>query len=193
MQSTLAGVVQAQGDPARAAPLLREAVQLADELGCARAIAGCAHVAADVGAERAPARVLTRVLGAARALSATTSFPLSPCQQARFDAVAIRPGKPAVFAWVGGKPVFGLPGNPLSSLLTFELFARPALALLAGAAPSAARAPTVEARLAVAYKQRPVELTVFVPATLDEARALHPLSTQGSGDLAALALSCRAS
>ena len=38
-----------------------------------------------------------------------------------FDAVAIRPGKPAVFAMIDGKPVFGLPGNPLSTMVTFEL------------------------------------------------------------------------
>src|SRR5579871_237203 len=42
-----------------------------------------------------------------------------------FDTVAIRPGKPAVFGWCQGKPVFGLPGNPVSTMVTFELFAAP--------------------------------------------------------------------
>ncbi len=41
-----------------------------------------------------------------------------------FDAVAIRPGKPAVFAWCRGKPVFGLPGNPVSTMVTFESVCR---------------------------------------------------------------------
>ena len=47
-----------------------------------------------------------------------------------FDAVALRPGKPAVFGWCQGKPVFGLPGNPVSTMVTFELFVRPAIELL---------------------------------------------------------------
>jgi molybdopterin molybdotransferase len=52
-----------------------------------------------------------------------------------FDAVAIRPGKPAVFGWCCGKPVFGLPGNPVSTMVTFELFAVPAIEALSGHAP----------------------------------------------------------
>jgi len=49
-----------------------------------------------------------------------------------FDAVAIRPGKPAVFGICQGKPVFGLPGNPVSTMVTFELFVAPAIDLLGG-------------------------------------------------------------
>src|SRR6266404_3316981 len=49
-----------------------------------------------------------------------------------FDAVAIRPGKPAVFGMCQGKPVFGLPGNPVSTMVTFELFVAPAIDLLSG-------------------------------------------------------------
>jgi len=52
-----------------------------------------------------------------------------------FDAVAIRPGKPAVFGWCKGKPVFGLPGNPVSTMVTFELFVVPAIEALSGHAP----------------------------------------------------------
>jgi molybdopterin molybdotransferase len=46
--------------------------------------------------------------------------------------VAIKPAKPLSFGVVDGKPVFGLPGNPASSMVSFELFARPALRLMAG-------------------------------------------------------------
>jgi molybdenum cofactor synthesis domain-containing protein len=46
--------------------------------------------------------------------------------------VAIKPAKPLAFAMVGDKPVFGLPGNPASSMVSFELFARPALRQLMG-------------------------------------------------------------
>jgi len=54
-----------------------------------------------------------------------------------FDAVAIRPGKPVVFAMCKGTPVFGLPGNPVSTMVTFELFVRPAIDLLSGTPPVA--------------------------------------------------------
>ena len=46
--------------------------------------------------------------------------------------VAIKPAKPLAFGFVGGKPVFGLPGNPVSSHVSFELFARPALLQMMG-------------------------------------------------------------
>jgi len=52
-----------------------------------------------------------------------------------FDGVAIRPGKPAVFGWCRGKPVFGLPGNPVSTMVTFELFVVPAIEALSGHSP----------------------------------------------------------
>jgi molybdopterin biosynthesis enzyme len=50
----------------------------------------------------------------------------------RWMQVAIRPAKPFAFGLVDGVPVFGLPGNPVSSLVSFELFARPAIRRLAG-------------------------------------------------------------
>ena len=46
--------------------------------------------------------------------------------------VAIRPAKPLAFGVLGGTPVFGLPGNPVSSMVSFELFARPSLLRLMG-------------------------------------------------------------
>lgn len=52
-----------------------------------------------------------------------------------FESVAIRPGKPAVFGWCRGKPVFGLPGNPVSTMVTFELLVVPAIELLCGHPP----------------------------------------------------------
>jgi len=44
----------------------------------------------------------------------------------------MRPGKPITFGTLGKRPIFGLPGNPVSAMVTFELFARPALRRLAG-------------------------------------------------------------
>lgn len=47
--------------------------------------------------------------------------------------VSMRPGKPITFGTRSGRPVFGLPGNPVSAMVTFELFVRPALRRMAGA------------------------------------------------------------
>ncbi len=49
-----------------------------------------------------------------------------------FGRVAFKPGKPTTFATVGATLVFGLPGNPVSSLVSFEVFVRPALRALQG-------------------------------------------------------------
>jgi len=46
--------------------------------------------------------------------------------------VSMRPGKPITFGSLGGRPVFGLPGNPVSAMVTFEVFVRPALMRMAG-------------------------------------------------------------
>jgi molybdopterin molybdotransferase len=104
-----------------------------------------------------------------------------------FDAVAIRPGKPAVFGFCQGKPVFGLPGNPVSTMVTLELFVAPAIDLLSGA--EARPMPLLEARLGEALNEKP-GLAHFLPARV-EWRGLAPevkvLKWQGSGDIAALA------
>ena len=104
-----------------------------------------------------------------------------------FDAVAIRPGKPAVFAVCQGKPVFGLPGNPVSTMVTFQLFVAPAIDLLNGA--DAHPLPLVEARLGEALKERP-GLTHFLRARIEwrgSVPEVKALKWQGSGDIAALA------
>lgn len=78
-----------------------------------------------------------------------------------FDAVAIRPGKPAVFARCRDAFVFGLPGNPVSTMVTFLLFVAPALDVLSGS--PARPLPLLEATLVEAMKEKP-GLTHFLPA-----------------------------
>jgi molybdopterin molybdotransferase len=101
-----------------------------------------------------------------------------------FTSVAIRPGKPAVYGKVGATPFLGLPGNPLSTLLTFELFARPAIELLSGATDSSLT--LLQAPLAAEIRQRDLPLTVFHPATIASGLA-RTLTSQGSGDLFTIA------
>ncbi|MCS6952841.1 MAG: molybdopterin molybdotransferase MoeA [Bryobacteraceae bacterium] len=102
-----------------------------------------------------------------------------------FDRVLIQPGQPLVFGRVGGVFFFGLPGNPASTMVTFELFARAALELLAGVeepALSFFRVP-----LAEDFRHRP-GLTRFLPARLSsDGRRLRPIPWRGSSDLPAMA------
>jgi molybdopterin molybdotransferase len=69
-----------------------------------------------------------------------------------FWRVALRPGRPTWFGTRGQTLVFGLPGNPVSAMVTFLLFARPALAAMQGAGH---RAPRVVARLAEPIPRHP--------------------------------------
>ena len=103
-----------------------------------------------------------------------------------FDAVAIRPGKPTVFGRCRNTWVFGLPGNPVSTMVTFQLFVIPALDLLGGA--PARPLPLLEATLAEPLREK-AALTHFLPARLewpDLSPRVSALRWQGSGDIAAL-------
>jgi molybdopterin molybdotransferase len=104
-----------------------------------------------------------------------------------FDSVAIRPGRPAVFGRCKGKPVFGLPGNPVSTMVTFDLFVVPALDLLSGAAARPLK--ILGARLAHAVHEK-AGMTHFLPARVEVARGepeVSAMSWQGSGDTVTLA------
>ena len=104
-----------------------------------------------------------------------------------FQGVAIRPGKPLVFGRACEKFFFGLPGNPVSTYVTFELFARLALEMLAGAEPEA---PVfLRARLARPLEQR-TGLTTFMPARVEAVSGdpvVNLIGWQGSGDLVGVA------
>ena len=72
----------------------------------------------------------------------------------RFWGVALQPGKPTWFGTRGATLVFGLPGNPVSSAVTFALFAAPAIAALQGAPPDQS-AVQAEAALGTSVKRNP--------------------------------------
>jgi len=107
-----------------------------------------------------------------------------------FTGVLIQPGKPVVFGEVtlGDRkaPFFGLPGNPVSTMVTFQLFARPILDGLSGAKPQPL--PFAFAALKSPFTTR-TGLTRFLPAKLSGTH-LHPevelIRWQGSGDLMAV-------
>lgn len=78
----------------------------------------------------------------------------------RWMQVAIKPAKPLAFGVVGGKPVFGLPGNPVSSMVSFELFARPGLRTLLGDPNPVRRA--IKGVAGEPFRRRPDGKTHFV-------------------------------
>lgn len=116
----------------------------------------------------------------------------------RWMQVAIRPAKPLAFGVIraGGRgrrqvPVFGLPGNPVSSLVSFELFARPGLRRLAGHPHPRLHRPRLTASADEALSRRPDGKVHFVRvvATAGERGVMHVHSSggQGSHQLAAMA------
>ncbi|HLY61542.1 MAG TPA: gephyrin-like molybdotransferase Glp [Terriglobia bacterium] len=104
-----------------------------------------------------------------------------------FQGVGIRPGKPLAFGRVREKFFFALPGNPVSTFVTFELFARPAIARLGGA--DFEYPDFLRARLGKPYQQKS-GLTAFMPARVVNEGG-EPVVTlvgwQGSGDLVGVA------
>jgi molybdopterin molybdotransferase len=108
-----------------------------------------------------------------------------------FTGVRIQPGKPVVFGEVAlhgrSVPFFGLPGNPVSTMVTFQLFARPLLDALAGSKPQSL--PFAQASLKEEFTTK-TGLTRFLPARLGGTHE-HPnvelVRWQGSGDLMAAA------
>jgi molybdopterin molybdotransferase len=130
-----------------------------------------------------------------------------------FTGARIQPGRPVVFGQVGPShggdkpsdlddktpgqhpvkrvrrviPFFGLPGNPISAMVCFDLFARPVLDALSGASPE--RLPAARARLRKEVKTK-TGLTRFLPAVLQGSifdPEVEAIAWQGSGDLAASA------
>ncbi|HTS09846.1 MAG TPA: gephyrin-like molybdotransferase Glp [Candidatus Eisenbacteria bacterium] len=113
-----------------------------------------------------------------------------------FTGAQIQPGRPVVFGKCGERALareklatyfFGLPGNPVSTMVTFELFARPMLEALAGVSPR--KLAFVHAKLKSEIKVKP-GLKRFLPAILSgefENTQVELVPWQGSGDIAATA------
>jgi len=110
--------------------------------------------------------------------------------QMDFWSIAIRPGRPLAFGELrtkrGAVPIFGLPGNPVSALLTFEVFVRPALLKMAGR--TKLHRPRVEARL-LDRIDKPTGLRMFARGIYDEAEGtVRSTGPQGSGILRSMSL-----
>ncbi len=108
--------------------------------------------------------------------------------EVNFWRVAMKPGKPQAYGISDGKPIFGLPGNPVSSLVVFELFVRPALLKMAGY--TELLRPTFKATLTENITNKDGRVN-YMRAILKESNGQYTAETtgpQGSGILHSLVL-----
>ena len=113
---------------------------------------------------------------------------LAKLGEVNFWRVAMKPGKPQAYGIADGKPIFGLPGNPVSSLVVFELFVRPALLKMAG--HTELLRPTFKATLAETVTNRDGRVN-YMRAILqvsDGEITAQTTGPQGSGILHSLVL-----
>ena len=106
----------------------------------------------------------------------------------RFWKVAIKPGKPLAFGIINNKPVFGLPGNPVSAMVAFEQFVRPAILKMMGVRNIFRKSLT--ALLTSSLKKKAGRMH-FIRAVLEEKNGqfyVTPLEGQGSGALSSMVM-----
>lgn len=166
------------------------------------------QLAAQLAAMRCPSRLFGAVPDLPDALRASIASALEACRvvlltggvsegdfdyvpaslaalgaQVLFHGVSIKPGKPALFARLGERFLFGLPGNPVSTFVIFELFVKELLYRLMGIDWSPA---SFAAELGQAIRRGSTERTEFLPVRLEGGK-VFPVAYHGSSDLNALA------
>ncbi|MFQ5329173.1 MAG: gephyrin-like molybdotransferase Glp [Thermodesulfobacteriota bacterium] len=103
-----------------------------------------------------------------------------------FWKVAMKPGKPLAFGTIGGKPAFGLPGNPISSMVSFEQFVRPALLKMAGRRDIFKRSIAATLAKDVKKKAGRVNFVRAILAPSGDGFTVTPLEGQGSGIISSM-------
>jgi len=104
-----------------------------------------------------------------------------------FHSLAMRPGKPTFFGTRGATAVFGLPGNPVSTFVNFEVLVKPCLFRAAGLVYAP---PVIRARLGSPLSRKGSDRVEFLPATLGispEGMVATPLGYRGSSMITVLA------
>jgi molybdopterin molybdotransferase len=100
-----------------------------------------------------------------------------------FDQVAMQPGKPLTFCTGEKKAVFGLPGNPVSTFVQFEVMVRPFIDRMAGVT---VEEPKMLMPLAADYSRKRAERLAWVPFTVTPAGEAKPVEYHGSAHITAL-------
>jgi molybdopterin molybdotransferase len=97
-----------------------------------------------------------------------------------FHTLAVKPGKHTVFAAKDGKYVFGMPGNPVSSFVQFELLGKPLLYRLMG---HDYHAPMVKMKIARDYKRKRTDRLEFIPVRFNANNRVVPIKYHGSAHI----------
>ena len=100
-----------------------------------------------------------------------------------FDQVAMQPGKPLTFCTGDKKAVFGLPGNPVSVFVQFEVMVRAFLDRMAGVSE---QAPVLQMPLAADYSRKRAERMSWIPCTITAAGEALPVEYHGSAHISAM-------
>jgi molybdopterin molybdotransferase len=100
-----------------------------------------------------------------------------------FDQVAMQPGKPLTFCTGEKKAVFGLPGNPVSTFVQFEVMVRPFLDRMAGVTETE---PQISMPLGADYSRKRAERLAWIPFTVTPDGEALPLEYHGSAHISAL-------
>lgn len=102
-----------------------------------------------------------------------------------FDRVAIQPGKPSTFGVCKDALVFGLPGNPVSAFVIFELFAKPLLYKMMG---FSFEAISLQLPLSASYKRKNAERQAWIPARINDFGEAEIIDYHGSAHINAMIL-----
>jgi len=105
-----------------------------------------------------------------------------------FWKINMKPGKPLAFGALGGKPLFGLPGNPVSTMVAFEMFVRPSLLKMMGAREILR--PRLQAKLACEIIEKPSRVKIIRGVASRKKTGVSVTTTgeQGSGILMSMSL-----
>lgn len=101
-----------------------------------------------------------------------------------FDSIAVQPGKPTTFGTLGNKLIFGLPGNPVSSFIQFEMLVKPALMKMMGC--NSLNPLQVKVPMGIEYRRKLSERLAFIPAEITEHNEVLPVDYHGSAHIFAL-------
>lgn len=150
--------------------------EAAIEAALTTGIAGCDAVISSGGVSMGDFDYVKAVLGR---LGARSGDP----DAMRWMQIAIKPAKPLAFGVIDGTPVFGLPGNPVSSLVSFELFARPALRRMLGVPDDRLHRSAIAAAAPAGLPRRADGKTHFVRVSVAVAPdgSLEAVAVRGQG------------
>jgi molybdopterin molybdotransferase len=102
----------------------------------------------------------------------------------KFKSIAVQPGRPTLFGTKGTQYIFGLPGNPVSSFVQFELLVKPLIFKLSG---FDYRPFNLKIPLGVEYSRKRSDRLSFVPARIESKGEVFPLEYHGSAHINSLA------